>query len=317
MNEDAAVAIDVLSENGCHFLRSTLDEVVKDDQSGNRNAVIFAAAALEVLLKARLAIEHWTLLFEDPAKAKISDLKSGEFVSVSASKIVQRLNNVASLDLKNDAPDKVFKLRNRVVHFAPPTDLAVRVEVALGLNFALTFIHEHLLPHLETSRSADLAALKEEIAVVFRELEHFRTSRLESLEGVLGTHSTIVECPDCNQPTLVIQADDDEDSCLFCLATTKGEELAQRYVADVLNWSWHDVADGGEDPVHACINCGADALVAGIQVVNRPKIAFGCFSCAEMVEQGEVQPCDRCGELMAANEETGTCSDCWAAIVSR
>lgn len=315
MNDDVALAIDVLSENGCHFLRSTLDEVGKDDQAGNRNAVIFAAAALEVLLKARLAIEHWTLLFEEPAKAKLSELKGGEFVSVSASKIVQRLNNVASLNLKNDAPDKVFKLRNRVVHFAPPTDLAVRVEVALGLNFALTFIHEHLLPHLETRRSADLAALKEEIADVFRELEHFRTSRLESLEGFLRTHPIIVECPDCSQPTLVLQADDDEDSCLFCLATTQGEELAQRYVADVLNWSWRDVADGGEDPVHACINCDADALVAGIQVVNRPKIAFGCFSCAEMFEQGEVQRCDRCGELMAAHDETGTCSDCWAAIL--
>lgn len=315
MNDDAALAIDALSENGCHFLRSTLDEVKKDDPAGNRNAVIFAAAALEALLKARLAIEHWTLLFEDPAKAKIADLKSGEFVSVSASKIVPRLNNVASLDLKNDAPEKVFKLRNRVVHFAPPTDLAVRVEVALGLNFALTFIHEHLLPHPEPRRSADLTALKEQIADVFRQLEHFRTNRLESLEGVLRTHPAVVECPDCEQPTLAIRADDDENNCLFCTATTKGEELAERYVADILNWSWREIADGGEYAVHTCISCDEDALVAGIQVVNRPMIAFGCFSCAEMFEQGEVQRCDRCGELMAAHDETGTCSDCWAAIV--
>jgi hypothetical protein len=315
MNDDAALAIDVLSENGCHFLRSTLDEVGKDDQAGNRNAVIFAAAALEVLLKTRLAIEHWTLLFEDPAKAKLSELKGGEFVSVSASKLVQRLNNVVSLNLKNEAPDKVFKLRNRVVHFAPPTDLAVRVEVALGLNFALAFIHEHLLPHFEPRGNADLAALKEEIADVFRELEHFRTSRLESLEGALGTHPIVVECPDCNQATLVVQGDEDADSCLFCLATTEGEELAQRYVADVLNWSWRDEADGGEDPIQACINCDADAFVTGIQVVNRPKIAFGCFSCAEVFEQEEVQRCDRCGDLMAADEENGTCSACWSAIL--
>lgn len=131
------------------------------------------AAGLEVMLKTRLAIEHWTLLFEDPARAKLSELKSGEFVSVSASKMVSRLNNVASLDLKHKAPDKVFKLRNRVVHFAPPSDLA------------------------------------------FRELEHFRTNRLDSLTGVLGTHRTVVECPDCNQPTLVIQGDNDEDNGLF------------------------------------------------------------------------------------------------------
>lgn len=315
MNEDAALAIDVLSENGCHFLRSTLEEVAKDDQAGNRNAVIFAAAALEVLLKARLAIEHWTLLFEEPAKAKLSELKGGDFVSVSAAKIVQRLNNVASLDLKHDAPDKVFKLRNRVVHFAPPTDLAVRVEVAIGLNFALSFIHEHLLPHLEPRRGADLAALKGQIADVFRELEHFRTSRLEGLEGELRTHSTIVRCPDCNQATLVLQGDEDEDTCLFCLATTPGEELAQRYVADILKWSWRDEADGGDHPLETCISCDAQALVSGIQAVNRPKIAFGCFSCAEVFEQAEVQRCERCGDLMGVHDETATCSACWAAIL--
>lgn len=315
MNDAAALAIDVLTENGCHFLRSTLDEVARDDEAGNRNAVIFVAAGLEVLLKTRLAIEHWTLLFEEPAKARLSDLKSGEFVSVSASKLVQRLNNVASLNLKNDAPDKVFRLRNRVLHFAPPSDLAVRVEVALGLNFALTFIHEHLLPHIEAPGKGDVTALKEEIAEVFRELEHFRTSRLESLEGVLGTHPVVVECPDCNQETLVLQGDTDEDTCLFCLATTPGEELAARYVADVLNWSWRDEADGGDNPLQSCINCDAAAFVSGIQVVNRPNIAFGCFSCAEVFEHSEVQRCDRCGDLMASGDETGTCSACWSAIL--
>lgn len=317
MKDDAALAIDVLSENGCHFLRSTLDEVARDDATGNRNAVIFAAAGLEVLLKTRLAIEHWTLLFEDPARAKLSELKSGEFVSVSASKLVSRLNNVASLDLKHEAPDKVFKLRNRVVHFAPPSDLAVRVEVALGLNFALELIHEHLLPHLQSQGHTDLAALKEEIADVFRELEHFRTNRLDSLAGVLGTHRTVVECPDCNQPTLVIQGDNDEDSCLFCLATTHGEELAQRYVADVLNWSWRDEVDGGEDPIQPCFNCDLDAFVSGVQVVNRPKIAFACFSCGEVFEQKDVQSCNRCGDLMPASEDNTSCSACWSAILSR
>lgn len=313
MNDDATRAIDELSENGCHFLRCTLDEVGKDNETGNRNAVIFAAASLEVLLKARLAIEHWTLLFDDPSKAKLSELKGGEFVSVSASKVIQRLNNVAPLDLRNDAPDKVFKLRNRVLHFAPPTDLAVRVEVAIGLNFALTFIHEHLLPHLGP-RGEALAALKERIADVFRELEHFRTSRLDSLKGELGTHPTIVKCPDCDQATLVLQGNEDADTCLFCLATTPGEELAQRYVSDVLKWTWRDEADGEDYPIEACISCDAKALVSGIQVVDRPKIAFGCFSCAEVFQQEEVQRCDRCGDLMGARDESGICAGCWAAI---
>ncbi len=231
MHADAAHAIAVLSENGRHFLRSTLDEVRKDNSAGNRNAVIFVAAALEVLLKTRLTIEHWTLLFDDPARAKLSDLKSGDLVSVQASKLVDRLNNVASLAIKPDAAKRVFQLRNRVVHFGPPTNFAVRVEVAIGLNFALEFIHDHVLPHLEGKEQSELAELKERISQVFLELDEFRIKRLLVLEAELKAHGTVVECPDCNQETLTIEDDGEEDTCLFCLAT---DCATQR----TLGWAW-------------------------------------------------------------------------------
>jgi ssDNA-binding Zn-finger/Zn-ribbon topoisomerase 1 len=316
MHADAARAIEVLSENGRHFLRSTLDEIRRDNSTGNRNAVIFVAAALEVLLKTRLAIEHWTLVFDDPAKAKLSELKSGEFVSVQASKLIPRLNNVASLDLKAEVPDKVFRLRNRVVHYAPPTGLAVRVEVALGLNFALQLIHDHVLGHLQDRAHAELTALKEEISQVFLDLDEFRTKRLTALEGALQNHGTVVECPDCNQRTLVLKSEAEEDTCLFCLAATNGEELARRYVADALHWSWRDEADGGEDPIHWCLNCDAFSLVSGVQVLNRPKIAYACFSCAEIYEHDDVDRCGRCGDVKTANEDV-ICPACWAAMEPR
>lgn len=316
MQDEAARAIKVLSENGCHFLRSTLDEIQRDDQTGNRNAVIFVAAALEVLLKTRLAMEHWTLLFDDSARAKLSELKTGEFVSAQASKLVGRLNNVASLGLDGDAPEKIFRLRNRLVHYAPPSNLAVRVEVAIGLSFALDFIHDHLLPKLLSGESEhkELASLKEEISRVFLELDELRTKRLLLLRGELKAHGTIIECPDCSQQTLVVKGDDEGNSCLFCLVKSNGEELAQQYVSGVLHWSWRDEADGGEDPIHRCFNCDVLALVAGARVVNRPRITHLCLSCAETFEAEDVGRCDRCGSLKAQGEDS-MCSDCWSALV--
>lgn len=316
MQDEAARAILVLSENGRHFLRSTLDEIQRDDQTGNRNAVIFVAAALEVLLKTRLAMEHWTLLFDEPARAKLSELKTGEFVSAQASKLVSRLNNVASLGLDGDAPEKIFRLRNRLVHYAPPSNLAVRVEVAIGLSFALELIHDHLLPNLRSGESEhkDLAALKEEISRVFLELDELRTKRLLLLKGELKSHGTIIACPDCSQQTLVVKGDDEGNFCLFCLVKNNGEELAQQYVSDLLHWSWRDEADGGENPIHRCFNCDVPALVAGVQVANRPKITHLCFSCAETFEAEDVVQCDRCGDLMAQGEDS-MCSDCWSALV--
>ncbi|MGT2463365.1 hypothetical protein [Sinomonas atrocyanea] len=308
-------AVQVLSENGRHFLRSTLEEIHKDSPTSNRNAVIYVAAALEVLLKTRLAIEHWTLLFDDPAKAKIAELKSGDFISVQASKLVSRLNNILALDLKPEASDKIFRLRNRVVHYAPPSGLALRVEVALGMNFALQFIHDHLLPLLDSEEHAELRTLKEEISKVFLDLDEFRTKRLLTLEGELRTHSTIVECPDCSQHTLVITGDGNGGVCLFCLTETEGEELAQRYKVNVLQWGWRDEARGSDNPIHECFECGALSLVAGIRVINRPKIAYGCFSCGEVFDDAAVDLCDRCGALKVADDEDTLCPDCWSSIL--
>lgn len=317
MHTNAEQAIEALSENSRHFLRSTLDEVHKNSSGGNRNAVIFVAAALEALLKTRLVIEHWTLLFDDPAKAKITDLKSGDFVSVLASKLVARLNNVASLEIAAKVPQTTFQLRNRIVHFAPPTEIAIRMEVAMALSFALEFIHEHMLPKLQNNEHVELTKLKEEISEAFRVLDDFRIKRLEELEGALGTCSVLVECPDCAQKTLSLTGDDETDTCLFCLSKTDGQELAERYVSEVLSWSWRIVADGGEELIQECINCCEHSFVTTVQVVNRPNIVHACFTCAETYEADEVDTCTNCGHWRSADGEGSICTDCWSALAPR
>lgn len=313
MNTNAEQAIEALSENSRHFLRSTLDEVHKDSSAGNRNAVIFVAAALEVLLKTRLVIEHWTLLFDDPAKAKITDLKSGDFVSVLASKLVGRLNNVASLEIAPKVPQAIFQLRNRIVHFAPPTEIAIRMEVAMALSFALEFIHDHMLPNLQNNEQTELTKLKEEISEAFRVLDDFRIKRLKELEGALGTCSLLVECPDCAQKTLALTGDDETDTCLFCLSKTDGQTLAERYVFEVLGWSWRVIADGGGELIQDCIECSERSFVTGVQVVNRPNIVHACFSCAAEYEDDDVEQCMSCSSLMSADNDISVCFDCLAA----
>lgn len=160
MHTNAETAIDALSENSRHFLRSTLDEIRKNSSAGNGNAVTFVEPVIETRLKTRLVIEHWTLLIDDAAKAKAADLKSGEFVSVIASKLVSRLNNVASLEIAAEVPHETFQLRNRIVYIAPPTEIAIRTEVAKALSFALEFIHEDMPPNLQSNEHVEHIRLK-------------------------------------------------------------------------------------------------------------------------------------------------------------
>lgn len=293
---------------------SALGEIDRDTETGNRNAVVFSAAAVEVLLKTRLALEHWTLLFDDPARAKLQDLKNGDFVSVQASRLVQRLNNVASLGLETKRADQIFKLRNRMVHFGPGPKIATRLEVSRSLGFALDFLHDHLLPELPDEEQQRLEELKTELTATFAKIDDFKAGRLRDLKAELGTHAIVITCPDCQQDALVIDGDEDENRCLFCLALTGSEELAERYVSDILGWTWTSIAEGGTEPLQECIECSGHALVGPIQVVNRPKISYVCFSCATTLEETDVDWCARCGDMKRSNGDS-LCSSCWRVVL--
>lgn len=302
-------AFAALSENGRHFLRSTLDEVHKDTQEGNRNAVIFVAAALEVLLKRRLAVEHWTLLFNDPATAKRSDLTRAKFVSVAASQLVTRLNNVTSNTIDTVVPGMIFELRNDIVHFAPPPDDAIRVNVAAALNFALRFIHDHMLPNLQGDERGELITLRDDISKTFKGLADFRTTRLEGLEKTLVHQRVLVTCPECAQATLALKPQGRTNTCLFCLAETDGTELTERYVAAILHWSFGAVG-GGEYPSQWCFECSEPSFVTGVQDARRPDIVHACFSCAAVFKAEEVERCCRCNLWMAVSTNGDECTDC-------
>lgn len=309
---EANRAVAIMSENASHFIRSALVEVKRDDEEGNRNAVVFVAAALEVLLKMRLAMEHWALIFDDPGRAKRADLESGDFVSVQASKLVKRLNDVAELAIDGGVPGDFFKLRNRVIHYAPPTGIAIRLEVARGLTYAVDLVHRHILAGLAGPERGRAESDMNAALDVFHELDDFKSKRLASLEPILTNRGVTVTCPDCFQEALVLD-DVSLQTCLFCLTSTPGAELAQRYIGNVLHWTWRDEADGGNHPVHHCIECDSFAFVDEARVRNRAKVNYVCFACASAYEDSDIGYCDRCGGVMARSED-GTCSACWSAL---
>lgn len=313
MNKDVQGAIRALAENGSHFLRSTLEEVEKlpDGAEGSRNAVIFMAAALEVLLKARLAAEHWTLVFDDPATAKISSLSSGDFHSVGAKQLVARLNNTALPKLPKDVPEKIFSLRNSVVHFAPPSNFAVRVEIAAGLNYILNHVNKEIEPLLADESRPAHQDLTGRITAVFISLNDFREKRLKTLEGVLSTCALLVQCPECSQPTLRLEQEKQAE-CLFCLSKFDAEVLVNEYMRSFLwgsheDFEWYGLGD--------CLECSDETLVFGVTVVRRPKIAYLCFSCTKAYGQDEITKCARCGGWMLVDDEMTACSECYLAAL--
>lgn len=307
----------LLLENAVDFIDCAIEEIrlrSGDTEHENKVAALFLASGIEIMVKARLAQEHWILVFEDPSRATLGRFRTGDFVSVSASKVIQRLNDVTGLAIDPDLAKRVFDLRNRLVHFAPsPTGNASRVILAGGLSFVASFMHQHLKPRLPVDQQRHIDAAQERIMESYQELKDFADKRMLLLNGELAQQPVVVECPNCSKWALVTDAGDGGGAqCLFCYFTGSGPEMADAYAGQVLHLSAHEaIKDGGEDPVKECPECTENSLIQGVSVAKRPKIDSLCFSCSITYEHNELINCERCGALITAGDDDwSVCSIC-------
>ena len=77
-------------------------------------------AAVELIMKARLLWEHWTLIVTRPENANLKNFRSGDFQSVSIKDAKTRLESIVQDGLTQREYDCFLQLsdhRNRMVHF--------------------------------------------------------------------------------------------------------------------------------------------------------------------------------------------------------
>jgi hypothetical protein len=107
---------DSLVRNAIDFLQMSVRELERRP----KYSVIHFAMAVELLLKARLLKEHWSLIVSKIEKASIQTFRSGEFASVTTDECLQRLKNItneALLEHEVKCFDAVRSHRNKLVHF--------------------------------------------------------------------------------------------------------------------------------------------------------------------------------------------------------
>ena len=114
---------DSLTRSALDFLNQAARQVKK----APKYAVINLATAIELLLKARLVKEHWSLVMSRPEKANLVAFNAGTFHSVGLDEAVERLRNIAGVTLSKDEETCFRDLRdhrNKLVHFYHDTYLA-------------------------------------------------------------------------------------------------------------------------------------------------------------------------------------------------
>ena len=105
-----------LAKNAFDFLERGIDEFDK----APKYSVIHFCAAVEMLLKARLMQEHWSLVVSKPDQASLTKFMSGDFTSVTMDEARARIRDVAGEDIPDDAFNSFHALanhRNKMIHF--------------------------------------------------------------------------------------------------------------------------------------------------------------------------------------------------------
>ncbi len=249
-------------------------------------------AAAEVLLKARLEREHWSLVFKDAALASRARFVAGDFESRTLAATLSRLRDIADVEVDDkavNALNTLVKSRNALQHYGLTTPAAaVAARAAQVLDFLVAFTYSHL-----RQKKDSLATVTTKLQTI----QSFIDARLKRLSGELkDAQDRTLECPECSQWALVVGY---QPHCHFCdrdwlythlLIETLRDAAAPEGSADSRG------APAGQCPDSRCD--GLRVLMAGICVAAAPQEpVVMCLRCATRFDRG-------CGATAAVTSTT-------------
>ncbi|MFI6375145.1 hypothetical protein [Streptomyces sp. NPDC050546] len=278
-------------------------------------AVLHLQAATEVLLKARLIGEHWSLVFKRIADADFEKFKDGDFESCGTDDAIDRLSKIARVEIPEKARQAITKLakdRNALMHYGlTGSAYVVEARTAQVLDFLLEFINRELRPTLDRKfdqtfheggfkapvtpqmvndwlESPQMLSAQRELQAVDHTMAELRLKlgrieklvdkRMKDLAGELGPVKDLtVHCPDCRQMALVVHDDAVDPEPVVCRFCLR--EFIDPETAAV-EYIWR-VAGEDNGQLEECPVCKNDCLVLGVVTVADTTEEIGlCFSCS-------------------------------------
>ncbi len=289
-----------LLDDSLDLLLSAAEAVSRDDGPRSlKEAVLHLGNGVELLVKARIAREHWSLIFADVDKASRDKLDAGDFASVDAPRALNRLEQIVGVPIGgrwNTHLKSLRQQRNRLTHFTATLDTAqTKSLVAKVMAFCVSFCEQQ---GMATARADDkLSAIHKNLTP----LQEFVDHRIQNISAN-WKDALLWVCPECWQPALVI--DGGEVDCKFCKRKADPLELA---------------AVNAEGSIEDCPECDVEQTFVYI-LRHNGAWEWLCFSCGQGGAGKNYDHCMRCGRMDYAHDDNDgiqVCEECQTYIIER
>ena len=330
---------DSLTRNAFDFLQHAVAEFDR----APKYSVIHFCSAIEMLLKARLMQEHWSLIVSKPDQADLAKFKAGDFISVTLQEARARIRNIANEDIGDEAYASFRTLanhRNKVVHFFHHgLESDQTAKEAIVAEQCRAWFHLHRLLHGWDTYFHDFGSEIARADKAMKKHQQYLAAKFQALTSELEARRKAGKAPKacsaCGFEAAIPDAIDDQIaslSCLVCDHTEVQVELECPHCSQsmvIANGGFANCEHCGKgiEPAHLVdaltdhaaahiafmdggnsLDLGNCSNCDGYQTVVRRGESYFCTDCFEVF--AHIEQCDWCGDLNTGDMEHSYWSGC-------
>lgn len=331
-----------LTENALDFLKTAAHQLEKSP----KQSLINFAFAVEIFLKARLMLEHWSLVVVKPESANIEDFRSGKSKTVTGAEAIQRLEKIAGeviLRHEKEAFADVAEHRNKLIHFFHGDYEARKAsaieQVILEQIRAWFYLHRLLTQRWKEHFSQFLKSIAK-VDTLIKKNNKYLDGRFNALKPEIAElRKKKIEVVKCNRCGFAASRIDEIEEPLFesgCLVCEASQNLLRTKCPDCEKII--EIEDLGEGSCECGYEINLKYLLETYGPIEDPKeeseimhcafceraeetaIPFGdgylCLSCLE--QHSSSDQCEWCGTRFAGFDADGSyltgCAFCEGTI---
>lgn len=229
-------------------------------------AFVSIATAIELLMKSKIALKKWSLLFKNPEKATRDSVINADFKSINFETCVKLIEGEYHILLDNRLKsrlDVIRTTRNKITHFYHSISKSeITNLIAFGLDIYIDFYRQYIRGDVY-----DDSDRTEDFEVELASIHEFVESRIESSkkrEGPIRQSDKDLnpECQKCWTCNLVITKNG-EVKCLYCGAIIDVELYAEDWADPDTEITECDICKKRTmisrlSKKHSCIICGKE-----------------------------------------------------------